>query len=66
MPVREVTDKLRVEPNHVYIIPPDKNMAIAQGVLKLKPRPGGRLRRFARLISSLSRSLWTSAIAPSA
>src|ERR1043166_6023585 len=42
MPVREVTDKLRVQPNHVYVIPPDKSMAIAEGVLKLQPRSGGR------------------------
>jgi two-component system, chemotaxis family, CheB/CheR fusion protein len=42
MPVREVTDSLRVEPNHVYVIPPDKNMDIVRGVLKLRPRPASR------------------------
>jgi two-component system, chemotaxis family, CheB/CheR fusion protein len=36
--VREVTNDLRVEANHVYIIPPNANLAIAQGVLKLRPR----------------------------
>ena len=38
MPTCEVTDKLRVEPNHVYVIPPNTTMAIARGVLKLEPR----------------------------
>ncbi|MGE5093995.1 MAG: chemotaxis protein CheB [Betaproteobacteria bacterium] len=42
MPTREVTDKLRVEPNHVYVIPPNVTMAIARGVLKLEPRPDER------------------------
>jgi chemotaxis response regulator CheB len=38
LPVREVTDNLRVQSNHVYVIPPNTNLAIAQGVLKLQPR----------------------------
>ena len=38
MPVHEVTDHLRVEANHVYIIPPNTNLGIEQGVLKLQPR----------------------------
>src|ERR1700741_1054455 len=38
MPVHEVTDNLRVEPNHVYVIPPDASLAIVKGVLKLAPR----------------------------
>jgi two-component system CheB/CheR fusion protein len=42
MTVREVTNNLRVEPNHVYVIPPNTNLGIAQGVLKLKPRPKNR------------------------
>ncbi|HEV2455477.1 MAG TPA: chemotaxis protein CheB, partial [Verrucomicrobiae bacterium] len=42
MPVREVTNNLRVEPNHVYVIPPNTNLAIEQSVLKLQPRPTGR------------------------
>jgi two-component system CheB/CheR fusion protein len=42
MPTREVTDKLRVEPNHVYVIPPNVTMAISRGVLKLEPRPDER------------------------
>ncbi len=42
MPVREVTPNLRVEPNHVYVIPPNKNLSIEQGVLKLPPRSPAR------------------------
>jgi two-component system CheB/CheR fusion protein len=42
MPTREVTDNLRVEPNHVYVIPPNVNMSIVGGELKLLPRPAGR------------------------
>jgi two-component system, chemotaxis family, CheB/CheR fusion protein len=39
LPVREVTQNLRVEPNHVYVIPPNTNLSIASGVLTLSPRP---------------------------
>ena len=42
MPVREVTNNLRVEANHVYVIPPNTNLGIAQGVLKLQPREQSR------------------------
>jgi two-component system CheB/CheR fusion protein len=35
MPVVEATDGLRVEANHVYIIPPNKYMTIAGGFLRL-------------------------------
>jgi two-component system, chemotaxis family, CheB/CheR fusion protein len=38
MPVVEVHDEPRVEPNHVYVIPPDRNLVISDGVLKLLPR----------------------------
>ncbi len=38
MPVAEVTDNLRVEPNQIYVIPPNRGMAIAGGMLKLTPR----------------------------
>jgi len=38
LPVREITDNLRVESNHVYVIPPNTNLAIAKGVLKIEPR----------------------------
>jgi two-component system, chemotaxis family, CheB/CheR fusion protein len=38
LPVREVTNNLRVKINHVYVIPPNTTLAIDQGVLKLQPR----------------------------
>src|ERR1051326_7142279 len=43
MPVLEATHGLQVRPNHVYVIPPNKNMALAQGVLMLTPREEHRL-----------------------
>ncbi|HEY9739026.1 MAG TPA: chemotaxis protein CheB [Coleofasciculaceae cyanobacterium] len=39
MPVHEAQDGMAVAPNQVYVIPPNASMTIAQGVLKLKPRP---------------------------
>ncbi|MGE5262816.1 MAG: chemotaxis protein CheB [Acidobacteriota bacterium] len=38
LPVLLVEDGVTVEPNHVYVIPPDKNMAILDGRLNLLPR----------------------------
>ena len=38
LPVTEVMDGMAVEPDHVYVIPPNVNLAIAQGVLRLTPR----------------------------
>jgi two-component system CheB/CheR fusion protein len=38
MPVREVTNNTRVQPNQVNIIPPNTSLTIAEGVLKLQPR----------------------------
>jgi two-component system CheB/CheR fusion protein len=43
MPVREVTNNLRVEANRVYIIPPNTRLGIAHGVLKLQPRSNDRV-----------------------
>ncbi len=39
MPVAEATDAMFIEADHVYIIPPNKEMYILDGVLKLNPRP---------------------------
>jgi two-component system CheB/CheR fusion protein len=38
MPVREAADGVAVEPNHVYVIPPNAELTIADRVLKLSPR----------------------------
>ena len=42
MPVREVRNDLEVAANCVYVIPPNTNLGIEQGILKLKPRPQTR------------------------
>ena len=41
MPVVEVDDRTKVEVDHVYVIPPNKDMSILNGVLHLLPRPRG-------------------------
>jgi two-component system CheB/CheR fusion protein len=41
MDVTQVTAGTRVRPNHVYVIPPNKNLAIEQGTLRLEPREPG-------------------------
>lgn len=38
LPVREVQNGMTVEPNQVYVIPPNTKMLLSQGVLKLSPR----------------------------
>jgi two-component system CheB/CheR fusion protein len=42
MAVVQVTDGIRVEPNHVYVIPPNVQMALSGETLQLSPRPGDR------------------------
>lgn len=39
LPVLQATEGMRVEPNHVYVIPPNVQMGIADDVLHLMPRP---------------------------
>jgi two-component system, chemotaxis family, CheB/CheR fusion protein len=42
MEVSEVSDDVRVEPNHVYVIPPSKGLFLVEDSLKLVPRgPAG-------------------------
>jgi two-component system CheB/CheR fusion protein len=38
MPVTEAQEGMKVQPNHVYVIPPNVTMTINQGILKLNPR----------------------------
>lgn len=56
MPVWEVTNNLRVEPNHVYVIPPNTKLLISEGFLKLQPRraTGGALRSIDSFFESLA------------
>jgi two-component system CheB/CheR fusion protein len=35
MPVIQIKDRMKVEPNHVYVIPPNKDLSILHGVLHL-------------------------------
>jgi len=42
MPLVQAVDGLAVEPNHVYVIPPNTQMGIRGGVLYLLPRPEDR------------------------
>ncbi len=39
IPVLEIADDIKVEPNHVYVIPSNKIMVATDGVLLLAPRP---------------------------
>jgi two-component system CheB/CheR fusion protein len=38
MPVRQVKDGMLMEPNHVYVIPPNTSLALTQRTLRLSPR----------------------------
>ncbi|HVA45123.1 MAG TPA: chemotaxis protein CheB [Pirellulales bacterium] len=38
MPVREADDGLAIEPNHVYVMPPNRDMILRRGALRLTPR----------------------------
>ena len=38
MPVSQVQDGQAVEPNQVYVIPPNTKMVVSKGVLELSPR----------------------------
>src|SRR5262245_4945391 len=55
MSVKEVKDGMRVEPDCVYVIPRNTNMAIENGALRLSPREAPRERR--RPIDHFLRSL---------
>lgn len=55
MPLHEVTQGLRVEPNNIYIIPPNVLMAVSGGVLTLTPR--GKVRGAARSIDCFFEAL---------
>ena len=37
--VTQATDEVRIEPGHVYVIPPGKHMTVIDGHLRLSPRP---------------------------
>lgn len=39
IPIHEVTDQIQVEPDHVYVIPPNKLLTANDGILNLTDRP---------------------------
>jgi two-component system CheB/CheR fusion protein len=39
IPVLEIADDIKVQPNHIYVIPSNKMMVATDGVLLLAPRP---------------------------
>ena len=39
IPVLEISDNVKVEPDHIYVIPANKMLVANDGVLKLSPRP---------------------------
>jgi two-component system CheB/CheR fusion protein len=43
MPTTLVRDRMLIEPNHVYVIPPDRDMTITAGYLRLSRRLTGRV-----------------------
>ncbi len=45
MPVAEAADQMEVEPDHVYVIPPNRHMAILNGRLQLELPPARRGQR---------------------
>src|SRR5688572_22271556 len=42
MPVLQVTDGMRVQRNHLYVIPPNMQMGLMDGNFDLRPRPDDR------------------------
>jgi len=62
--VREAGERMRVEANHVYVIPPNAELSLAQGVLHLTPPnvPRGMRLPVNVLFSSLARDQGASAI----
>src|SRR6266566_1574125 len=44
LPVVQASDGMEVEPNHVYVIPPNTQMVIVGRALHLSPRPDDKSR----------------------
>ena len=64
MPVAEVRDGMRVEPNHIYVTPPDITMSLEHGVLHLAARtePRGVHRPIDDFLRSLAQDQGSRAI----
>ena len=63
--VREITDNTSVEANQIYVIPPNCDLALDKGVLKLSPREktGGAARSIDNFLTSLAADQKENAIA---
>ena len=48
MPVAELSDESKIEPNHVYVMPSNKLMGVSNGELNLIPRPANK--KFERIL----------------
>jgi two-component system CheB/CheR fusion protein len=64
LPVQEVAESTRIEPDHVYVIPPNADMTVAAGVLHLAEpsRPRGLRLPIDTLFCSLARELCDQAV----
>lgn len=64
MPVTQVADEAAVQPNQVYVIPPDRSMVIRGGRLILEPRSQGpgAPRPIDQFFRSLAEDQWHQAI----
>src|SRR6266849_6443566 len=62
MPVRQVADATPVEPNHVYVIPPNVDMTISQGILRLTARTETHHMPIDRFLRSLAEDQRSNAI----
>jgi two-component system CheB/CheR fusion protein len=63
IPVQEVTDGMRIEPDHIYVIPPDAELTIQSDLLRLSPRmPKVPHRPMDTFLSSLAQDRTTRAI----
>src|SRR5688572_353505 len=57
IPVQEIEQNTPVQANHIYVIPPNCDLAISEGVLRLTPReksPGGPARSIDHFLKSLA------------
>lgn len=57
LPVQEAADGMRLQPDHVYVIPPNKDLTVSAGALRLESpaQPRGMRLPIDRLFSSLAR-----------
>ena len=39
IPVMEISDEIKIQPNHIYSIPSNKMLVATDGILQLEPRP---------------------------